>query len=98
MSVVLQRTPCLTYVTVPCANWDVVNSDPMTNVDDAREEFVQEAGEPPNRMVVSTEVHYALMRHPLVIDRLRHTSVPTPTLELLAAVFDVEEYVVEDVA
>jgi hypothetical protein len=53
---------------------DDANSDPITDVSNARGAILTATGYMPNTMVVSFYVHEALKKHPLVLDRYKYTS------------------------
>lgn len=72
------------------------NSDPITDVSNARAAILSNTGYLPNTMCVSFYVHEALKKHPLIIDRVKYTggAVKAITEEMLAGLFEVERYVV----
>lgn len=74
--------------------WDDASSDPEKDIDDAKQAILLATGFMPNVLVVGFPVHLALKRHPLVLDRFKHTTSESITEELLARFFEVDEYMV----
>ncbi len=73
------------------AQWsDYVNSDPLSDVETGRQTCFYE----PNTMVVSREVHQKLKHHPQLLDAIKYTQVGVLTEELLAGLFQVDNYLV----
>lgn len=69
---------------------DSVNSDPMGDIENAKEGVAAKTGYDVNTMVIGRQVLSALKNHPDIIDRIKYTSAETVTLELIARLFDVE--------
>lgn len=76
---------------------DDVNSDPITDIANAKVAMLLSTGMEPNKLTISYPVYQALIKHPLIVDRIKYTSMPTArsvTKTLLAEMFDVGEVVV----
>lgn len=73
---------------------DLVNSDPIANVETAKEAIRQSTGKRPNTMVMGPAVLRSLRMHSKVIDRVKYTGRDVPTPELLAALFGVDRVIV----
>ena len=73
--------------------WDVdaVESDPFTDIMDAKEVIRSKTGERPNVLEVGPKVLTALRTHPKVLDRLSTASDrPPATMQQLQALFELE--------
>jgi hypothetical protein len=79
---------------VQWSDWTAGHSNPLVDVDVARDYMANLTGFRPNKMVVSPAVHAALKQHPEVLDRIKYTQQGVITEQLLAALFEVEEYLV----
>jgi hypothetical protein len=76
---------------------DDLNGDPITDVANAKTAMLLNTGCEPNKLTMSYPVFQALIKHPLIIDRIKYTSMPTAknvTAILLAEMFDVDQVVV----
>jgi hypothetical protein len=68
---------------------DYVNSDPVSDIDDARA-TIHSAGSPnPNTLVLGREVFDGLKRHPAVLDAFKYTESGVITEEMMSALFGV---------
>ena len=77
------------------AYWnDDANSDPITDMSNARATILSNTGYLPNTLVVSFYVHEALKKHPLIVDRFKYTSSDSINEAMLARLFEVDRYVV----
>lgn len=65
-------------------------SDPIENVETAKEAVRAAIGRRPNTIVMGAAVMAKLRQHPKVIDRTKYTGRDIPTAELLASLFDVQ--------
>lgn len=73
---------------------DPANSDPITDVSNARKTILSNTGYLPNTFTVGFSVHEALKRHPLIVDRFKYTSSDSITAGMLARLFEVDRYLV----
>ena len=76
---------------------DDVNGDPISDVANGKTYILLTTGMEPNVLTVSYPVYQALIKHPLIIDRIKYTSMPTAknvTATLLAEMFDLDRVVV----
>lgn len=76
---------------------DDANGDPISDVANAKVAMLLSTGMEPNKFTCAYPVFQALIKHPLVIDRIKYTSMPTAknvTRTLLAEMFDVDEVIV----
>lgn len=78
----------------PADLWDSGTSDPETDIDLAKTTILLSTGYEANTMVVSWQVHQALKKHPLIVDRYKHTSSNSITNEMLAKFFEIDRYLV----
>jgi len=67
---------------------DYANSDPISNIETARETVKKAIGRYPNVMLMGAEVWDKLKFHPDLLDIYKHTSVAVLTPDLVAKVFD----------
>lgn len=78
--------------------WDDYDtpSDPLAQVDDARESVRQKVGIRPNVMLVSAKGFAALSRHPKVVERFKYTSSDSITAEMIARLLQLRRVAVGD--
>ena len=75
---------------------DLSASDPIANVETAKDAIRAATGKRPNTMVIGAQVLKALRQHSKIIDRTKYTGRDVPTPELLAALFGVQRVLVGD--
>lgn len=73
------------------AKWDDEASDPMGDIDAAKDQVRTTCGVEPNRMVISNKGFRALKRHPKVMERFKYTTAESITAKMLAGLFDLDE-------
>lgn len=73
---------------------DYAGSDPIGNVRSAKATVHAASGKLPNTMVVGYQVHLKLLDHPDVLERIKYTQKGVVTEQLLAQLFEVDNYVV----
>lgn len=73
---------------------DLVNSDPIKDVENAKDAIRGATGKLANVLVLSPAVLKSLRQHSKVIDRMKYTGRDVPTPEILAALFGVDKVVV----
>jgi len=73
---------------------DAVASDPLANIEQAKDAVRAQVGRYPNTVVIGAQVLRALRVHSKIIDRTKYTGRDVPTVELLAALFGVERVLV----
>ena len=71
-------------------------SDPIDDIEAAKEAIRAATGKRPNTIVLGALVMAKLKQHPKVIDRIKYTGRDVVTTELLAALFGVSRVVVGD--
>lgn len=71
-------------------------SDPISDVETAKEAVRQQTGRRPDKMVIGAAVFAKLKQHPKIVDRLKYTQREVATVELLAALFGLREVLVGD--
>jgi hypothetical protein len=71
-------------------------SDPIANVETAKEAVRQAVGKRANTVVMGAQVFAKLKQHPKVIDRMKYTGRDIATPELLASLFDVQRVMIGD--
>src|SRR5690606_9898395 len=74
--------------------WDGSNSNPFEAIQEAKSSVLSKAMRKPNIIIVGQEVFDVLANHPLVIDRIKYTGRDSVTPEMLARLFDVEQFLV----
>ncbi len=75
---------------------DLVNSDPIKDIETAKEAIRTATGKRPNTVVVSAKVMASLRQHGDILDRIKYTGRDVPTPELLAGLFGVQRVLVGD--
>lgn len=71
-------------------------SDPIANVETAKEAVRAQIGRRPNTLVMGGAVFAKVKQHPKIVDRIKYTSREVATPELLAALFGVQRVLVGD--
>ncbi len=71
-------------------------SDPIGNIETAKEAVRAATGKRPNTVVMGAAVMKSLRQHTKVLDRIKYTGRDVPTAELLAALFGVQRVLVGD--
>lgn len=75
---------------------DLAASDPIGNIETAKDAVRAATGKRPNTIVMGAAVMKSLRQHSKVIDRIKYTGRDVPTPELLAALFGVQRVLVGD--
>lgn len=75
-------------------SWDDYGSDPERDIDKAKNVVLKNTGFLPNSLGVAYTVHQALKRHPLIVDRIKHTSSESITQAIIARYFELDNYYV----
>lgn len=70
--------------------WSNPESDPIAHVNTEMLAFAEKTGYKPNFAIMSPDVFYALKNHDLIMDRIKYTQKGIITLDLIAALFEVE--------
>lgn len=78
----------------PGTLWDQGTSDPESDIDTGKTTILQSTGYEPNTLVVGWQVHQALKKHPLIVDRYKHTSSNSITPEMIARFLEIDRYIV----
>lgn len=71
-------------------------SQPIQNIETAKEAVRAATGKRPNTIVMGAAVMAKLRQHPIVVDRMKYTGRDVATVEILAALFGVQRVVVGD--
>ena len=71
-------------------------SDPINDVEVAKEAIRAATGKRPNVVVMGPAVIAKLRQHPKIIDRIKYTGRDVPTLDMLAGLFGVDQVLVGD--
>lgn len=74
--------------------WDDPDSDPLGDIEMAKDQVRTTCGVEPNRMVIANAGFKALKRHPKIVDRFKYTTAESVTAGMLAGLFDLEELAV----
>lgn len=75
---------------------DYTNSDPVDDVETAKEAVRTQIGRRPNTVVMGAAVFAKLRQHPKILDRIKYTGRDSATPELLANLFGVQRVRVGD--
>lgn len=73
---------------------DFANSDPLEDVEKAKETILGSTGFMPNTLVLGYQAYRKLRNHPDLVDRIKYTSSNTITTDIMARLFDVERVLV----
>lgn len=73
--------------------WDDASSDPETDIDTGKAALLK-LGKIPNTLVVGYSVHQALKKHPLIVERYKHTTAESITADMIAAFLEIDRYIV----
>lgn len=76
------------------AVWANPESDPLGDIEAAKEQVRITCGVEPNRMVVGKPVFVALKAHPKIIERFKYTTAESITVGMLKGLFDLDEFAV----
>lgn len=77
-------------VTGQVLRWNDVNSTPIDDVDRARTTVLELTGHEPNTFVLGVHVFNALKNHPQILDRIKYTQRGVITVDLLAAILEID--------
>lgn len=78
----------------PADLWSSGTSDPEADIDLGKSTILLSTGYEPNTLVVSWQTHQALKKHPLIVDRYKHTSSNSITAQMIAAFLEIDRYIV----
>lgn len=76
------------------SQWTNPESDPLGDIDAAKEVVRRGAGVDPNRMVISKPIYNQLKLHPKIVERFKYTTSDSITTKMLANLFDLDELAV----
>lgn len=79
---------------VPGTKWDAAGSDPVDDVLQQKDAVLEKTGYMPNKLVVTPQVHRALKSNASILDRIKHTQIASVTEDMLARLFEVDQYLV----
>lgn len=74
--------------------WSDEASDPIGDIETAKDQVRGTCGTEPNRMVIANAGFKALKSHPKIIERFKYTTAELVTAKMLAGLFDLEEVAV----
>ncbi|MCO8146855.1 major capsid protein [Rhodovulum tesquicola] len=74
--------------------WNSAATDPIMDIEEAKERVRTTCGVDPNRMVVSSAGFRALKNHPRTIERFKYTTSESITAKMLAGLFELDELAV----
>jgi hypothetical protein len=80
----------------PGTLWSAASSTPIEDIRDEATTIQKNTGYRPNRFCPGREVHDKLVDHADVLDRIKYTQRGIVDTELLAALFEVETYIIGD--
>ena len=83
-----------TNSSTPTTGWDVSTSDPIGDVDSAKDAVRQLIFRKPNTMVVSEAVHKVLRTHPKLLDLFKYTAGGTVTVDQIKSALEIKNYIV----
>lgn len=78
------------------SQWSDSASDPIKDVEAAKENIRAATGKRPNTLVMGAAVMAMLRQHGKILDRIKYTGRDVPTPDLLASLFGVQRVVVGD--
>jgi hypothetical protein len=81
---------------VPATKWDAAGSHPISDVENYKNTVHAATGFRPNTMVMTRDVFTTLKNHADVIDRFKYTSARVLTPEILAALFELDKFLIVD--
>lgn len=73
---------------------DFTNSDPIEDIEGAKEEILSTTGFLPNTLVLGYQVARKLRNHPDIVDRYKYTSAQAITEDMMARLFGVDRVLV----
>lgn len=76
------------------SKWISPDSDPIGDIEAAKDQVRMTCGIEPNRMVVRNDGFKALKHHPKIVERFKYTTADSITTKMLAGLFDLEELAV----
>jgi len=71
-------------------------SQPIQNIETAKEAVRAATGKRPNTVVMGAAVMAKLRQHPIIVDRMKYTGRDVATVEILASLFGVQRVLVGD--
>lgn len=71
--------------------WTEVGSTPVQDIDAVKDAIEEETGYRPNKMVISPAILTVLKHHPDILDRIKYSERGIVTIDLLKALFDLDE-------
>lgn len=74
--------------------WNSGTSDPIGDIEAAKDQVRKTCGVEPNRMVIQNAGFKALKYHPKIVERFKYTTADSITAKMLAGLFDLEEVAV----
>lgn len=74
----------------PAEPWDTAGSNPIAEVKQIIRRVQSQTGRRPNKMVLSPNVLTSLESHPLIIDRIKHTSSEPVSKDLIGRLFGLD--------
>jgi hypothetical protein len=74
--------------------YDETDSNPLTAVETGRNTVHQAIGQNPNLIVMGREVFNSLIHHPVIENKIKHTTMQVATEQLLANLFQVDKVLV----
>ena len=84
-------------ITLSTTQWsDSAASDPIADIEIAKEAIRASTGKRPNTIVMGPAVFKSLRQHTKILDRIKYTGRDVPTTELLAMLFGVSKVLVGD--
>jgi hypothetical protein len=76
------------------ARWDNAASDPLKDVEAAKDQVRTTCGVEPNRMVISPKGFKALKQHAKIAERFKYTTAESITAKMIAGLLDLDELAV----
>jgi len=71
--------------------WNLDTSTPVEDINAAMLQFARTTGKKPNFIIMAPDVFYALKNHGDIMDRIKYTQKGVITIELIAALFEVDD-------
>ncbi len=79
---------------IGAARWRDPDSDPINDIEEAKDQVRTTCGVEPNRMVAAKSAFRALKNHPKIVERFKFTTAESVTAKMLAGLFDLEEFAI----
>jgi hypothetical protein len=81
-----------TNYSTPTYAWDDYdNSDPLIDIENAKDQIEGNTGQPVNKMIIAYDVWKALKHHPALLERMPSTALKSASIDLLRNLTEIQE-------